>query len=169
MPAPTTLPTVPKGYWLAIAMGTIMLTLALTALSVPLMNKEALQAAEQQNRLSLPVMIHLATIIPALPLGLYLLLAAKGTAVHKLLGKIWCGLLLITAVAALFIHSFGGFSPIHFFSLLTFWGVFSIIRYARKGDIDAHQRAVKGLFIGMCVAGLFAFIPGRLMAVWLGL
>jgi uncharacterized membrane protein len=33
----------------------------------------------------------------------------------------------------------------------------------RQGNIRAHERAMTGPFIGLCVAGAFSFIPGRVM------
>ena len=58
----------------------------------------------------LPIIIHVATVLPAIPLGGYLLLAPKGTPLHKMLGKVWLILMLVTATSAIFIQSNGGFS-----------------------------------------------------------
>jgi uncharacterized membrane protein len=39
---------------------------------------------------------------------------------------------------------------------------------ARRGDVQAHRRAMVGLYIGgMLIAGSFAFMPGRLLHRWL--
>jgi len=46
---------------------------------------------------------HLATIVPAAFIGAYLLLRQKGTPGHRLLGKIYMLLMMITAVITLFI------------------------------------------------------------------
>lgn len=37
----------------------------------------------------LPVIIHVAAVLPTIPLGGWLLLARKGTTLHKQLGKLW--------------------------------------------------------------------------------
>ena len=43
----------------------------------------------------LPIIIHVATVLPAIPLGGYLLLAPKGTPLHKSLGKVWLVLMRV--------------------------------------------------------------------------
>ncbi|MDF0752919.1 hypothetical protein NLU14_22090, partial [Marinobacter sp. 71-i] len=35
------------------------------------------------------ILVHLATVLPAIPLGLWVLLARKGDATHRMLGRIW--------------------------------------------------------------------------------
>ena len=48
---------------------------------------------------------HLITVIPAIPLGTYVILSRKGGARHKLLGKIWLSLMFVTAIATIFIRN----------------------------------------------------------------
>ena len=68
--------------------------------------------------------LHLATVAPAAMLGTYLIFRAKGTATHRLPGKIYMTLMLITALASLFIPAAVGpqfmshFGWIHLLSLL---------------------------------------------------
>lgn len=116
------------------------------------------------------VLIHLSAVIPALALGLYLLLARKGTSMHKMLGKLWLAMMLTAAVAALFIRQLnhGQFSPIHLFVPLTFIIAWRAIVSARAGNIRAHRRHVVGMYLGaLIIPGMFAMIPGRLMGAWL--
>lgn len=116
------------------------------------------------------VMLHVGTVIPAVPLGAWLMLARKGTARHKQLGKLWVLLMLITACASLFIQQLnpGSFSPIHLFVPLTFHAAWKTIATARRGDIAAHKKTLFGFYLGaMIIPGLFAFMPGRLMGTWL--
>ena len=42
--------------------------------------------------------LHLGSLVPAFVIGSYLLLNRKGTPVHRLLGKIYMGLMLFTAI-----------------------------------------------------------------------
>lgn len=119
---------------------------------------------------SLAVMIHLATVVPAVPLGAYLMLARKGTPRHRSLGKVWVGLMVTTALAAFFIRQLnsGAFSPIHIFVPLTIHGAWKTIATARRHDIAAHKRALVGLYLGaLVIPGIFSFMPGRLMSAWL--
>ena len=117
----------------------------------------------------LPIIIHVATVIPTVPLGGYLLLAAKGTPRHKLLGKVWLVLMLVTATSAIFIQSTGSFSWIHLFVPLTFHAAWKVMATARKGDIAGHKRHLVTTYLtALMLPGVAAFlIPGRLMNVML--
>lgn len=115
------------------------------------------------------VAVHLMSVLPAVPLGLYILLTRKGGARHRLLGRIWMGLMVSTALSALFIRQLnhGGFSWIHLFVPLTLVSAWAAIAAARAGNIPQHRRRLVGMFLGaMVVPGLFAFMPGRVMAIW---
>lgn len=116
------------------------------------------------------VMLHVGTVLPAVPLGAWLMLAKKGTARHKQWGKVWVMLMVITAIAALFIRQInpGGFSPIHLFVPLTLHGAWKAVSTARRGDFAAHKKGLVQFYLGaMIIPGLFAFAPGRLMGTWL--
>ena len=78
--------------------------------------------------------------MPAIPLGAYVLLARKGDARHKQLGKIWLALMLLTAFSAIFITSGGGYGPIHVFIPLTIFSAWRSVATARRGNIPAHKR-----------------------------
>ncbi len=127
-------------------------------------------APDHAGTQSFAVMLHIATVVPAVPLGAWLMLSRKGTPRHKQLGKLWVALMVITALAALFIRQIngGGFSPIHLFVPLTLHGAWKTIATARRGDIAAHKKALIGFYLGaLTIPGLFAFMPGRVMGTWL--
>lgn len=110
------------------------------------------------------VMLHLLTVLPALPLGAWLLYAPKGDAPHKLLGRIWGTLMLVTAIDSFWIRDLnGGIGPIHAFSVLTLISLPLAVYHIRKGNVEAHLRTMRGLYIGLCAAGLFALMPGRML------
>ncbi|MEO6580730.1 MAG: DUF2306 domain-containing protein [Sphingomicrobium sp.] len=112
---------------------------------------------------------HLLTVIPAIPLGTYVILSRKGGARHKLLGKIWLSLMFVTAIATIFIRNIndGRFSWIHFFTLLTFVAVPQVIVSARQRKFQEHKKHVRNFFIGaLVIAGVTAFAPGRTMWQW---
>jgi len=117
----------------------------------------------------LPIIIHVATVVPAVPLGGFLLLAPKGTPMHKMLGKVWLVLMLITATSAIFIQSNGGFSPIHIFIPITFHAAWKVVATARKGDIAGHKKHLVTTYLAaLMIPGIASFaIPGRLMNVML--
>ncbi|MGB7655392.1 MAG: DUF2306 domain-containing protein [Novosphingobium sp.] len=118
----------------------------------------------------LALLLHITAVVPAVPLGAWLLLTRKGTPRHKQLGKVWVALMVITALSALFIRQIipGSFSPIHLFVPLALNGAWQTIATARRGDIAAHKRALVRFYLGaLMIPGIFAFMPDRLMGTWL--
>lgn len=117
----------------------------------------------------LPIIVHVATVLPAIPLGGYLLLAKKGTKLHRQLGKVWLVLMLVTATSAIFIQSSGGFSFIHIFIPITFHAAWKTVATARKGDIARHKKHLVFTYLtALMIPGAAAFaLPGRLMNVML--
>jgi uncharacterized membrane protein len=113
--------------------------------------------------------IHMATIIPAIPLGAYVLFVKKGGPRHRLLGRIWLGLMLTSALATIFIKNLnqGHFSWIHLLTLLTLLMVPRAYLAARRRDFATHRKVVLGLYVSaLLIAGLFTFLPGRTMWQW---
>ena len=115
----------------------------------------------------LAVQIHAFTAIAAVLLGAVILFRRKGTPVHKLMGRIWALLMFTTATAAIFINEIrliGPFSPIHIFVVMTYYGLWEGIREIRRGNVRAHQAAMKSLYLGaLLLAGAFTLLPGRRM------
>lgn len=113
------------------------------------------------------IQFHVATVLPAAFLGAFLLARPKGTPVHRLLGKIWLLLMVMTSISTFFIHELktvGDFSPIHLLSLYVLFGSVMAIRSARRRDIRAHRAQVAGMYFGgIVVAGLFTMLPSRVM------
>lgn len=116
------------------------------------------------------LIVHMLTVIPALPLGAYLLLRPKGTSRHRLLGKIWSGLMVVTAVASFgtLLPSAGGYlSWLHIFSAITLVGVPRLIWTARHHKVREHRATVTRVYAGLVGAGLFVFLPYRVLGGWL--
>jgi uncharacterized membrane protein len=113
------------------------------------------------------VRFHVATVLPAAVLGAVLLARPKGTPVHRLLGKIWLLLMVVTSASTFFIHDLktvGNFSPIHLLSIYVIVGSVPAIRAARRHDISAHRAHVAGMYFGgIVVAGLFTLVPNRVL------
>ena len=93
-------------------------------------------------------------------------IGVKGNVAHRTLGWAWVLLMLTTAVSAFFIRTLnpGHLSFIH---LLAGWTVVVAplgVFFARTHNVARHRRTMTGLFVGgLIIAGLFAFMPGRLM------
>ncbi|WP_213980386.1 DUF2306 domain-containing protein [Sphingomonas sp. dw_22] len=112
--------------------------------------------------------LHLATVIPALPLGGWILLRRKGDRLHRMLGRAWAALMLLTALSSFGLrYVTGGLSPIHLLSVLVLVSVPLAVRNARRGNIAAHRRAMTIVYASLVIAGFFTFLPGRLMGQWL--
>lgn len=114
------------------------------------------------------LMLHLATVIPAVPLGAYVLLQRKGDARHKMLGRIWGMLMLVTALSSFGLTGLtGNFSPIHLLSILVLVSLPRAIWDARRGRLAAHRRTMTVLYVSLLIAGFFTFSPGRVFGIWM--
>lgn len=113
------------------------------------------------------IIFHVATVVPAALIGAWLLARPKGTPLHRMMGRIWIGLMAATSLSTFFIHEIrliGDFSPIHLISIYVLCGCVLAVRAARNGDIPSHRGHVAGMYLGgIVVAGGFTFLPGRIM------
>ena len=108
--------------------------------------------------------IHVGTVVPALFLGGVIAVMRKGTRLHKILGRTWATLMMITAISSFWLQGLvGGIGPIHIFSVITLISIPRAIWAIRKGNVLVHKRAMMGPYLGLVVAGLFSFLPERLM------
>lgn len=155
----------PLARTMVLVAGTAMTAVCLLALSRAIFG----YAPELPHLRNIAVVFHVTTVIPCVPLGLYLLIAPKGTPRHKQLGKLWVAMMVITATSTLFIHDGMRLSWIHIFVPITYRAAWLIISKARKGDIAGHRKEIVGLYLGaLMIPGVVAFVlPGRLMNVML--
>lgn len=110
------------------------------------------------------IVIHLAAALTALALGARIFLAAKGTPAHRLLGRTWAILMLVTAVSTWWIRSNGGFSWIHALSVFSLFVLACGVYYAATGRITRHLWTMRGLYLGgLVLAGSFTLLPQRLL------
>jgi uncharacterized membrane protein len=116
------------------------------------------------------VFFHLATALAALLLGAWLLARRKGTVNHRRAGWVWVALMASTTLATAFIRDYtlpniAGFTPIHTLTVLTAVFLPAAVLHARRGNLAAHRRTMRGLYIGGCViAGALTLLPGRFLA-----
>ena len=150
---------------LVLLSGTVMTAACILAIARALLG----YTGDLPHLTNIAVLFHVSTVIPCVPLGLYLLVAPKGTPMHKQLGKLWVALMVITATSTLFIHEGMALSWIHIFVPFTYRASWLIVKKARQGDIKGHKAEIVSLFLGaLMIPGIFAFIlPGRLMNVML--
>ena len=114
--------------------------------------------------------IHLATVLPCVFLGAWLLATKKGSPFHRQWGKIYMLLMLVTAGISLLMPArvgpqwFGHFGWIHSFSLLTLWTIPRAYWAIKAGNIQRHRRAMWLLYVGaIVIAGGFTLSPGRFL------
>jgi uncharacterized membrane protein len=88
----------------------------------------------------LAVEVHLATVVPAFVIGIWLIFfSRKGAARHRAFGASYLVPLTLVSVAGALWH-------------------------VRRGNIRGHRNAMIGLcFGGILIAGAFTVLPGRLM------
>ncbi|MEI9964343.1 MAG: DUF2306 domain-containing protein [Caulobacteraceae bacterium] len=114
----------------------------------------------------LAIKIHLATIAAAIAAGAVLMTGPKGRLMHRTLGWVFVVSMVVTAVAALFIHGPEGFrfNVLQLFSAWTLVGVPIGLVAARRHNVALHSRMMTGFYLGsLLFAGVVAFMPGRLM------
>ncbi len=113
------------------------------------------------------VQFHVAAASLAILLGPVAILRRRRDRLHKVTGYIWVIAMAATAMSSFWITSFamiGPFSPIHLLAVLALWSLWEGMTAAFRGDTAAHRAAMEGLYWrGLLVAGLFNFLPGRLM------
>ncbi len=108
------------------------------------------------------MMLHLSTAVSALVLGMVIVLRAKGTGSHRLLGRVWVALMSAAAFSSFWLTGLReGFSVIHLLSVWTLIAMALAIYFIRKGDVKHHKRFMVGTFLGLVGAGTGALMPGR--------
>lgn len=116
---------------------------------------------------SLAIQLHAFAAMSAFVLGLVQFAAPKGTLPHRTVGFVWLALMLTVAASSFWIHEirlWGQWSPIHLISIYVLIMVPVAVYFARRHNIRGHARTVIGMFLGgLVVAGLFTFVPGRIM------
>ena len=110
--------------------------------------------------------VHLAAALGALVAGTWMIVAPKGTALHRAVGRAFMVLMLVAAISTVGIAGLnnGKFSAIHLLSIL----VLAMVPYgwlmARRGNILAHRMTMIGLYGGgLWIPGALAFLPGRVL------
>ncbi|MBN9320022.1 MAG: hypothetical protein BGN86_12820 [Caulobacterales bacterium 68-7] len=112
------------------------------------------------------IKVHLTAALVALAIGIVLLSGVKGSRLHKMLGWTWVVAMGVTAISSFWIHRLnpGGLSFIHFLSGWTVIGLPAAVFAIKRRKVAIHARAMTSMFVGgLVLAGLLAFLPGRLL------
>ena len=117
-------------------------------------------------RAPLSVQVHVAGALTALVVGMVIFLLPKGTGFHRLLGWTWVSSMIIVAATsvAMMVDFGNGVNALHAFTAITVVSLWGGLAGIRRGDVRRHAASMTGLYVGgLIIAGLFAFIPGRIM------
>ena len=113
------------------------------------------------------IQLHAFAAMAAFGLGLIQLAAPKGTLPHRSLGWVWVVLMVAVSVSGFFIHEirlWGPWSPIHLLAIFTLVTLPLAVWHAHRHAVAAHRNAMISIFLGaLVIAGLFTFLPGRIM------
>lgn len=107
------------------------------------------------------ILFHVATAAGALLFGGITLVMRKGTTMHRLFGRLWVSLMVVTALVSFGIRVTGHLSWIHLLSVGTLIGLAASIYAVIRGNISAHRRGMVSTYIGLAIAGAFTLLPGR--------
>ena len=111
--------------------------------------------------------VHALAAMTAFVLGAVQFAAPKGTLPHRTIGWIWVCLMVSVAVSSFWIHQIrliGPWSPIHLLSIFTLVMLPLGVWRAHRHQVSAHRWTMIGIFTGaLAIAGLFTFVPGRIM------
>ena len=114
-----------------------------------------------------PIPLHALAAMVAIIFGGIQLAMKKGGALHRLLGRLWVGLMAVVAGSSFFIHEikfWGLYSPIHMLSLWTLFSLGLAIYFVRVGKIKRHQQVMIALYgFALILTGFFTLLPGRVM------
>lgn len=111
--------------------------------------------------------LHAFAAMAAFVLGIVQLTAPKGTLPHRALGWVWVVLMLVVALSSFWIHEIrlvGPWSPIHLLSIFSLAMLVLGVTAARAHNVRRHKITMASIFFGaLVIAGLFTFMPGRIM------
>lgn len=113
------------------------------------------------------IQLHAFAAMGAFLLGIVQFVAPKGTLPHRTLGWIWVALLATVSVSSFWIHQIrlvGPWSPIHLLSIFSLIMLPLGVWAAHRHRVNAHRITMISIFVGaLVIAGLFTFVPGRIM------
>lgn len=110
------------------------------------------------------ILTHTVAALAAIALGAAMLLARKGTFLHRVAGRSWVALMLVVAFSSFWIKSSGNFSWIHLLSVAVPVLLAAGVCFAIRRNFVRHQRMMFGVYaIGLGVAGVFTLLPNRLL------
>ncbi len=116
---------------------------------------------------SLAIQIHVFAACGAFLIGLAQFIGKKGRTAHRVLGWVWAVLMILAALSSFWIVDYRNPTPTALILILSVVVLIQVpltVRYARRHEVKRHKTFMTWLYINaLIVAGVFAFLPGRLM------
>jgi uncharacterized membrane protein len=109
------------------------------------------------------ILLHIAAALAAVFLGAVVLYRPKGKAVHRVMGRVWVGLMLVVAVGSFFIQARDRLSLIDILSVVIILSMASAVYAARHNNIHSHKISMRISYASLCIAGLFTLLPYRML------
>jgi uncharacterized membrane protein len=119
----------------------------------------------------LVVYVHFIAALAAMAIGAVQLARPKGTTGHRVIGWTWAALMMVVVLSSLWIPAFLAFTWIHLFTLFVMVTLPLALYRAHRGEVAGHAKGMRGIYVGgLIVAGVFAFMPGRVLGnlLWKG-
>ena len=113
---------------------------------------------------SIAIIVHVAAALLTAGSAVWMLLARKGTPMHRVMGHVSAGLLATVAIGSFWIQTRGHLWWLHLLSVGTLVALAAGIAAARSGRIRAHQRTMIATYgSALLAAGVFTLLPSRLI------
>ena len=117
------------------------------------------------TNLSMAIKFHMVVAVLGLLIGGFVMIARRGTVIHRWTGRGFALAALATALSSFFIHEinqWGQWSWIHGLSLYTVIATVTGVIAIRRGNRKLHMQTMIPVYLGgFVVAGAFTFLPGR--------
>ena len=114
------------------------------------------------------IIVHIVAAALTAGSAIWMLLARKGTATHRIMGRVSVGLMATVAIGSFWIQSRGHLWWLHLLSVVTLLALAAAVAAARSGRIRTHQRAMIATYTSaLLAAGLFTLLPSRLLGRYL--
>ncbi|HZM36502.1 MAG TPA: DUF2306 domain-containing protein [Burkholderiales bacterium] len=110
------------------------------------------------------IALHIVAAVLALIVGAAMLARTKGTASHRLLGRLWVALMLAVTLSSFWIVELRDGARLSVVHLLSAWTLIALalaVYFIYRGNVRAHRGFMIGCYFGLVGAGLGALAPGR--------
>lgn len=109
--------------------------------------------------------LHMAAAVFGLLVGTFVMIARRGTVLHRWMGRGFAGAAMVTALSSFFIHEinqWGQWSWIHGLSVYVVIATGISVSAIRRGNVTLHRQTMIPIYLGgFVVAGVFTLLPGR--------